>query len=276
MDEKLQDQTTDVSTPVTPVTPETPAVAETLEKDIAQEVPVGKHFNVRAYVGMVIAIVVIGVGLLFVLEKEGRISTGLFAGVIEKMEASQPAATVNGEIISKKDFKSSFDQLVNMSATQGVDTTDPAVNAELRTQAIETLVNGELLRQSAVAEGMTVEPEDVEARYAEIRDGLGGAEPLAARMAEFGVTEESLRKDIENEFLIQGLFEAKIDSKSITVSEDEIEALYAGAGGAEAGLPPLAEVRDQIVAQIRFDKEQVLINEYLEKIKGDSEVEISI
>jgi hypothetical protein len=95
-------------------------------------------------------------------------------------------------------------------------------------------------------------------------------------MAEFGVTEESLRKDIENEFLIQGLFEAKIDSKSITVSEDEIEALYAGAGGAEAGLPPLAEVRDQIVAQIRFDKEQVLINEYLEKIKGDSEVEISI
>ncbi len=233
-------------------------------------------FNLRAYVGAVVVILVIAVGLVFLLEKEGRISTGLFTGVIEKMEANSPAAVVNDVKISMGEFNSSVEQLTEMSSAQGVDVASPEVVQQIKTQAIDTLVNAELLRQAAVNEGMTATPEQIETRFSEIRDGIGGAEQLAARMVEFGVTEESLRRDIENEFLIQGLFNVKIATNTIEISEDEILAFYNNAGGAEAGLPPLADVRDQVVAQIRFEKEQVLINEYLETLKADSEVEILI
>ena len=157
-------------------------------------------FNVRAYVLAVAAILLICAGLLFVLEKEGRISTGLFSSVIDKMEASAPAARVNGVVITGAEFSSSLEQLTDLSATQGANIADANVLAQLRTQAIETLINAELLRQAAIAEGITVTPEEIEGRFNEIRDGIGGAEVLATRMAEFGVTEESLRKDIENEF----------------------------------------------------------------------------
>lgn len=244
--------------------------------EMVQSATAQSSFNFKAYAIAVAVILVISAGLMFILEKEGRISTGLFSSIITKMEASAPAAKVNGTVISGAEFTSSLDQLTDLSATQGANVTDAAVIAQLRTQAIETLVNAELLRQAALAEGITTTPEDIENRFNEIRDGIGGAEELAARMAEFGVTEESLRKDIENEFLIQSLFDVKIDSDSIEVSETEVSEFYTRAGGAEAGLPPLEEVREQIVAQIKFEQEQTLINEYLTTLRDEAEVEILI
>ncbi len=237
---------------------------------------VASRFNLRAYVGAVVVILVIAVGLIFVLQKEGRISTGLFSGVISKMEANSPAAIVNDVEITMGEFNSIFQQLAQMGVSQGADTTDPAIVEQLRTQAIETLVNAELLRQAAIKEGMTASAEQIDTRFNEIQEGIGGAEELAARMTEFGVTEESLRRDIENEFLIQGLFGIKIATNTIEISESEISEVYENAGGATAGLPPISEVREQIVGQIRFEKEQALINEYLESLKADSKVEILI
>ncbi len=305
MDDKKQDETTPVSTDtasndtqsvidsaeavvtdatdsvveaVAPVVDGVAAAASNATETVVSAVEEGsnKAFNIRAYVGAVAVILVICAGLMFVLEKEGRISTGLFSGVISKMEANSPAARVNDVEISKSEFNSSVQQLTEMAVAQGADAADPAAAAQFKTQAIETLVNAELLRQAAVGEGMTATPEQIETRFNEIRDGIGGAEQLAARMAEFGVTEASLRRDIENEFLIQGLFDSKIDSDAIEISEAEVAAFYEKAGGTAAGLPPLAEVRDQVEAQVRFEKEQVLIGEYLEVLKKDAEVEILI
>lgn len=277
MDEKKQednagvvvDTTPDVEVPtVGEVTPEVTSTVESVEA-----VPVaGKSFNLKAYVGMVAVILVICAGLLFILEKEGRTSTGLFGSMI-----SGPAvAVVDGVEIAKADYDSSLAQLTNMTAEQGADVTDPAVVEQLKTQAIDTLVNAEILRQAAVEEGITVTPEQIETRFAEIRDGIGGEEALVQRMAEFGVTEAGLRLDIENEFLIQGLFDARIDTSSITVEDSEITELYTQAGGVEAGLPPLEEVREQIISQIRFDKEQQQVSSFIEELRAEADVEINI
>jgi hypothetical protein len=253
---------------------ETAAVSTDSVAEVASEP--GRAFNIKAYAGMVAAILIIAGGLLFVLEKEGRINTGLFSGLITKLEASKPAANVNGAVIPLSDFKSSLLQLNQMSAAQGMDVTDAALSDQLKTQAIDTLVNAELLRQAAVEAGMTVSEEEVEARFSEIRDGLGGAELLAAKMAEFGVTEASLRRDIENEFLIQDLFDSKFNREEIEVTDEEVYALYEQAGGEAAGLPPLADIREQIEAQIVIDKEQAQIGVFIEELRSAAEIEILI
>lgn len=290
MDEKKQDDTSGIMPEAMPETVETPATdmsasapepVETMitpdEAVVAEpNAAVGTKFNYKAYGAMVVGILVIAAGLLFVLEKEGRTSTGIFSGVISKMEAGKSAAKVNGTEISMSDFTSSYTQLLEMSAAQGMTIGDPDVEAQLRTQAIETLVNAEVLRQAAIEAGMTASAEQIEARFTEIQDGLGGAEALASRMAEFGVTEESLRRDIENEFLIQGLFDANIDSANLTASEEEIFFLYNQAGGEAAGLPPMADIRDQIEAQVIFDKEQQLISTFIEELRADATIEVLI
>ncbi len=231
-----------------------------------------KSGAVKKYFLAAVAILVIGVGLVFVLEREGRISTGIFSFI----GGDSVVATVNGAEIAQSDFESSFNQLLQMAAAQGASTTDPAVVEQYRTQAIDTLVNGELLRQAALAAGRVASADAISARYSEIETGLGGAEQLTAKMAEFGITESVLRRDIENEILIQGFFDDKFPLGAYEVSDDDISAFYTGLGGETAGLPPLKDVTEQIAEQIKLDRQQAEISEFIDALRAEGAIEILI
>lgn len=270
---EVKTETSVTAEEVTPVTSSDSVVAE------VSETPVAVHpakFNIKIYVATVLAILAIGTVLVFALEKQGRISTGIFTTIIEKMEAKKPVAKVNDVTIVKKDLDSSVEQLIDIQKTQGVDVSDPTILEQVEQQAMDTLVNAELLRQAAVTEGITVTKEEIDDRYSQISEGLGGAEALAERMAEFKVTEESLRRDIENEFLINGLFKIKIPKDDIKVTDEEVIALYEQVKKTAADLPPLADVKEQIVKQISLNKEQEMIAKYLESLKSEAEIEILI
>lgn len=236
-----------------------------------------RPFNYKVYAGAVLSILVISLGLIFILEKENRISTGIFSSLVEKMDSKKPVAKVNGVVISKAEYDSSLSQLVQMAGAQGADVSDPTLIESLKSQTIDTLVNGEILRQAAVEAGKTVTKEQVDGRYAEIETGLGGAEALATKMSEFGVNVESLRRDIENEFLIQAYFaDNKIGADYIEVTDAEITSLYEQAKAGTPNIPALAEIKDQVAAQIKIEKEQTQINDLLQKLRIDAEVEILI
>ncbi len=257
---------------------EVSSVTTTETAEMSQTAPVktagGGAFKRYLVVGIVVAL--IALALIFVLEREGRLSTGLFSGVISALEVTSPVAVVNGQEISRRDFDSSYNQLLQMAATQGTDVTDPAVTEQYQTQAIDTLVNGELLRQAAIAAGMTASDEAINTRYGEIETGVGGPEALLARMTEIGVNETTLRRDIENEILIQGLFDQTLTSTSQEVTEEEVTNLYEQLGGEEAGLPPLADVYDQVVEQIKLDRQQAEVSVYLEQLRTEATIEVLI
>lgn len=231
--------------------------------------------KIKTYGLAVLALVVIVGLLVFGLEKQGRISTGIFSAFTSSSDRS-PVAKVNGTEIIKSDFDSSLQQLLQMAASQGASTTDPESIKKYKTQALETLVNGELLRQSALGAGLTASAEDIEKRYNEIKDGVGGAELLAERMNEFKITEQSLRRDIENEILIQALFETVFTGDKAEVTDKEVEAMYNNLGGAEAGLPPLTEVKEQVIQQIKLERQQEEAGKYIEELRAKAEIEILI
>ncbi len=250
-------------------------VRETVEEE-RKEVAVSKQGNLVTYLVVGALLFVITLALVFFMEREGRIATGIFSGIIASWEERKPVATVNGVEILRRDFDSSFNQMLQMSADQGVDVTDPEVIEQHRTQAMETLINGELLRQAAVEAGYSVTEEEITTRYNEIRDGIGGATELATRMAEINVTEETLRRDIKNEILIQRLFESQLPSAGKEVTEAEVQALYDQIGGGADGVPPLADVYQQVVDQIRFNRQQAEIYPYLETLRTEATIEILI
>ena len=74
----------------------------------------------------------------------------------------------------------------------------------------------------------------------------------------------------------QALLDQVFAETAIEVTEEEIQSLYAGAGGAEAGLPPLEEVREQVVAQIRGGKEQEVVTTFLQTLKETATIEILV
>lgn len=296
MDEQKKDDTTGEVVPNTGTeelsSAEATDTAASTEMEVAKEEAVAsteavpetvaavttkRPFNYKVYAGAVLSILVISLGLIFILEKENRISTGIFSTMIEKMDSKKPVAKVNGVVISKAEYDSSLSQLVQMAGAQGADVSDPTLIESLKSQTIDTLVNGEILRQAAVEAGKTVTKEQVDERYAEIETGLGGAEALATKMSEFGVNVESLRRDIENEFLIQAYFaDNKIGPDFIEVTDAEINNLYEQAKAASPNIPALTEVKDQVAAQIKLEKEQTQINDLLQKLRIEAEVEILI
>jgi len=225
----------------------------------------------------VIAIVIVAVTLLvvlFMLEKEGRSSTGIFDSYLAAQESGTVVARVNGEEITGRDLNTSIEQFYQAAAAQGEDISGPEVAADIRSQALEVLVNTTLLRQAAKEQGIEVSTESVTERLNNIQTEIGGEEALQARITELGLTRADLEEDIKEEIVIQVLLDSLFAETGIFVTDEEIQGVYEAAGGVDEGLPPLETVRDQIEVQVRGTKEQEVINTYLDTLKTDAEIEL--
>jgi FKBP-type peptidyl-prolyl cis-trans isomerase (trigger factor) len=226
------------------------------------------------YIGAIVIVVVTLLVVLFMLEKEGRSSTGIFDSYFASQESNATVAIVNDEEITGKDLNTSIQQFNQAALAQGVDISSPEVAADIRNQSLEVLVNTTLLRQAANSRGIEVTDEEAAERLETIEAEIGGAEVLQSRIDELGLTRSDLEEDIREEILIQTLLDSIFAEAQIEVTEEEIAEVYAAAGGVEAGLPPLDEVRDQVEAQVKGGKEQEVIDGYLDTLKADAQIEL--
>lgn len=225
----------------------------------------------------VVAFVIVAMTLLvvlFLLEKEGRSSTGIFDGYFAAQEAATVVATVNGNEIRNSDLTTSIEQFNQAAIAQGVDVSNPEIKDEIKSQALDVLINTQLLRAEAIARGITVTEEEAAERLVLIESEIGGAEVLNERMEALGLNREKLESDIRDEILIQALLDQVFADADISISEEEVQSVYEAAGGADAGLPELEEVREQVESQIRSGKEQAAIDEFLSGLKEDADVVI--
>ncbi len=222
-------------------------------------------------------VLLIGGTLWYFLEEQGRVETKVF-GTIKSMVVPAPAVMViNGQKVTEAMYQKTYEQLSRQAAAQGMDVADAAVADQVKQQSIDVLTNSSLLRQAALAAGIVVTDADIEERYQTIVEAQGGEETLNTRMTELGITKESLMSDIKDEILIQSHLDTAVDTSSITITDEEVKALYDSvASNPSVDIPPLEEVRSQIEQEIRFGKEQELISEYIETLKKDATIEVLI
>jgi len=278
-DAAVNQSATNAPTASTPTTTES---APTSSSDAARveasytpvETVAQRKSKTGVYVAAILIVVVTLAVVLFMLEKAGRSSTGVFDAYFASQESGATVAIVNDEEITGKDLNTSIQQFNQAALAQGVDTTNPDVAADIRTQALEVLVNTTLLKQAAQAQGIEVSDDEVAERLQTIETEIGGEDVLQTRIEELGLSQADLKEDIKEEILIQTLLDSIFAEAEISVSEAEIQTVYDAAGGTEGGLPPLEEVRDQVEAQVRGTKEQAVIDEYLITLKADAEIDL--
>lgn len=235
----------------------------------------------RRYKYTILAVVLVLVailGLTYVMESEGRIHTGMFDKVNKFADNYKAVAKINGVKATKHDLDVSVAQLSSAAGAQGADITDPKVLDGIRSQALDMLVNTELLKQEAATRGIAISDEDVNKRLETLKTDVGGEDVLKQRMAQFDVDEKSLRRDIKSELTIQTLLDQVFKEKGIAVSDEEIKAFYDQAAGAgkKADLPKLEAVRDQIEKQLRSSKEQEAVTSYIEELRKKATIEVLI
>ena len=235
-------------------------------------------------VPIVAGVLILGLAIvaaLWLFSDSERSVTGendMFTGgefLMDDGDPEDPVATVNGVTLTRAELNRIRQQFMQTAQMQGMNLSDPAVMADITEQSLDTLVNTELIRQAAEAAGTVVAQADVDARYEQIEMSVGGPEALQESLSQLGMTEASLRGDVEQEIAIQQYIEGSIDT-SAPASDAEVQDFYDQAGGEAAGLPPLEEVRDQVEQQIQMTREQELINELLERLRVDAEIELLI
>ena len=277
-------EVTETSAPESESTTETaaeaPAPTTTTEK-VAEEVDEmvantsdskRKLFTVAA----VVIVVAIFIAIFYAMEKDGRSNTGVFDGIESYLMKNKTVATVNGVEITGQDLGVSTAQINAGAAAQGANIEDPQVKSQIETQALEVLINTELLKQEAADRNIEIPQEEVQARYDELVASVGGEEVLEERMEGFGIDQEMLMRDINTELVIQALLDELFLNEDISVSEEEIVEMYESYGGEAAGLPPIEEVRAQFEQQIAAAKEQEIVSNYIETLRADAEIETSL
>ncbi|MEK7639066.1 MAG: SurA N-terminal domain-containing protein [Patescibacteria group bacterium] len=230
----------------------------------------------KLYAGAAAIVLIILAGVVALKVSQGRLDVPVVANMLSVFQSQSTVAVVNDVKIKQATLDVSVKQIEQSVGIQGIDVTDPDVQANIRTQAVTMLVNTELLRQAATERGIEVTDEDVASRITTLEDEVGGADVLATRMDELGIEEATLRSDIKNELLIQALLDQKFTESDITISEEDIEEVYENASLTSEALPPLEDVREQIRAQLQAEKEQQIIDEYLETLKNEATVKIMI
>jgi peptidyl-prolyl cis-trans isomerase SurA len=225
---------------------------------------------------IVSGLLVLGIafGVLYTLEKGGRSSTQVFSKMIQQQFASASVAVVNNKKITNADLETGIEQFSQIAAAQGADMSSPETMNEVRSQALDVLINTELLKQTAVGRGIEITDEVIETRLVEITEENGGEEVLAERMASLGIDNARFRKDVKDELVIQELLDSLFVDQPIEVTEEELVSFYDEMGGEGAGLPPFEDIRGKIKIEIVRTKEQEIIDNFLADLKAEADIKI--
>jgi foldase protein PrsA len=132
-------------------------------------------------------------------------------------------AKVNDVAFTKKDLEAEVDRLIPQA------TFHRNVPQEKRKfyydKAIEALVNRELQYQDAVAKGMEIDKEKVNAQMEKIRKRFKSPEEYKAALEKEGITEEKVRAQVEKEILVQNVVTKKVTEAS-KISEKDLNEYY--------------------------------------------------
>jgi len=226
-----------------------------------------------------ILLIAIGIGGYIYLSKDKNSSTGEDTAtstadiVLGTDRESGPVAQVNGAEVSRKEYEDSVVNIAENAKAQGADITDPAVQEQIKEQALTTLINTKLLAQAATASGVSITDTEIQTEFDGIVAQFGSTEALQAQLASYNISEEALRSDLKEQLTIQAYLETAVDTSTITVTDEEITAFYDSLDNSQGTLPELETIRDQVEAEIRTQKEQVLIAELLDTLREQATIE---
>lgn len=194
--------------------------------------------------------------------------------IMHKTPKEEPVATVDGTPITKAEYNESLEMLTKNSPV--TDSTDEAMKENLKNQALDILINNTLLLNGAKSKGVTATDEEVNTEYNKLKDELGGADELQKKMTEVGLTEEKLRSNIKERIVVDKYLAAETDIDEVAATDEEVKAFYDSLTANGSTMPPLDDIKDQVVAQIEGQKRQAIVNDFLAKLRSEAKIDIKI
>lgn len=192
-------------------------------------------------------------------------------------------AEVNGEEVTRDEFVPVYEASFKAAASQAQMTGEEPDEEALRKQALDDLVDTELLAQEAEQRGIEVSDEDIDAELTDLaeQNGMKTSDELLEAVAAQGLDEEQARDQVETQVMVEQLVvdengPIEPTDKELRTIYDEAKAQQAQSGQEGQQFPPFAEVRDQIVDQAVAQETGEVAQALLEDLKADADISLKL
>jgi hypothetical protein len=183
-------------------------------------------------------------------------------------------AKVNGVKIHQSELSQKKELITQVALTQGVDPTDPEATKQIHEQALQLVIEDSLIITAARTAGFVSTPEAITAQYNDIVTRLGSQEALNEQLAQVGLTDATLRKNLEMRILATQYIDSILATKEISVTTEEIDGYYAVMKAQSPDIPPLTEQKDEIEQFLIEQKRQLLVKEHIDELKSTATIEM--
>lgn len=191
------------------------------------------------------------------------------------MTGNATVAVVDGEKISKVTLDKRVRQLQASLEAQGADLTDEATLTQLRQQTLDQLINEVLVMRDAKERGISISRSDVNDQFDIVAARFASTEDFQEELDSNKFTEGEYRDDIRRQLLIQRYLDALAEERGVTVSDEEVDQTYANiVAQATEEVPPLEDIRDDVIAAIEQQKVSQLLQDELLRLRDASSIEI--
>jgi len=183
-------------------------------------------------------------------------------------------ATVNGEEITDEEFQAQLAVAMQNFQAQGANLDDPNNVALIRKQVLDEMINNKVVLQGLAGANIEVSQEVVDVEFDRVKAQSGSDEAFQTALTQAGLTEAQLKENLRRQLMAQQYLRGNVDVDLVTVTEAEIQTFYDQNVAGQENAPAFADVEAQIRQQITANKQQQLINQFVDGLRAAADVEI--
>lgn len=196
-------------------------------------------------------------------------------------------AKVNDNSISTVEYEDLVKMMKSSYESQGVDFNTEEGKTfldQIQTQAINSLVQEEVLFQEAKEKGFEASDETVNEQIEAVKSQFPSEEEFSVELEKQNLTEDKYKEMVTKEIVISEFLQSEI--KEVTISEEELQAAYdqyvdqmkqmAEQTGEETEIPDFEDSKEQLEMQLSQQNQQEQMSKIIEELLEENEVEIYI
>lgn len=196
-------------------------------------------------------------------------------------------AEVNGEEIGKDEFSTMYEAQFQQMSQQAQASGGDVDEEQLRTQVVENLISTELLLQEADKRNISVSDAEVEQTLQGLaqQNGLESVEALEAALEEQGMERSEIDDQVRVQIQVDEVIADEAGDIEPTAAEvrafyDQMAAQQEQAGG-QAGqesqaLPPLEDVRAQVVERLKSQEQSKVAEVLVKDLRASADVVVNL
>ncbi|WP_062321956.1 SurA N-terminal domain-containing protein [Halolactibacillus sp. JCM 19043] len=189
----------------------------------------------------------------------------------ETVADDQVVLEVNGEEVLGDAYNTAYVDTKRYLLQNNQDASDKDM---LKEQTLQTLQSNTLVKQDAKEQGITITDDDVAAALEETKSQFETEEAYQQALNQLAYTEESFKVSLQTQLLQQQYLEDAIEVESVT--DEEVEEYYNLVKEQSDDVPPLEDVKEQIVAQLEQTKVQQAFQAKVTSLMEEAEINENI